>query len=250
MPLLFIHGSFSCAGVWEVNFLPWFARQGWEVLAPSLRGHGGSEGRSLLPWFSLSDYVRDLEQVASALPVPPVLVGHSMGGMVAQRYLRQGGQASGLVLMASVPPYGLWDCTLGMAFREPLLVHQLGMLMTFGPGVVDTRVVRRALFSDAIPDEEIRRYEPLIQAESQRVVLDMLAFDPFPPRPRTDLPALVLGAGDDVFFPASQVELTARAFGTEAVIFPNMAHGMMLEPGWEDVATHIAGWLDRAVPQS
>jgi pimeloyl-ACP methyl ester carboxylesterase len=44
-PLVFIHGGFAGAWCWDVHFLDWFATRGWECHAPSLRGHGESEGR-------------------------------------------------------------------------------------------------------------------------------------------------------------------------------------------------------------
>ena len=247
LSLLFVHGSFSHAGIWDVNFLPYFAALGYTAHAVSLRGHGQSGDRHLLPWYSLNDYVADLSDTIDSLQVelgrPLVLVGHSMGGMVLQRYLRSG-TARAAVLMASVPPYGMWDSTIGMLFRDPLLVHQLGLLLTFGPGIVNIGAIRRAMLSDRVPDSELLRYEPLFQSESQRVVIDMLAFDPFLWRPDPSLPVLVLGAADDAFLTPFQIEATARAFGTTATIFPDMAHGMMIEPDWRQVADTIAGWLE------
>ena len=244
VPLLFVHGAFSHAAIWDVNFLPYFAELGFEAHAVSLRGHGGSDGRLGLPWHSLNDYVTDLADTVAGFRSLPVLIGHSMGGMVVQRYLRTG-RARAAVLMASVPPYGMWDSTVGMAFRDPMLVHQLGLLMTFGPGLVNIAAIRRAMLSDRVPASELVRYEPLFQAESQRVVIDMLAFDPLSWQPARSLPVQVLGAADDAFFTASQVEATARAFGTEAVIFPDMAHGMMIEPEWRSVADTIAAWVNQ-----
>ena len=243
-PLLFVHGAFTSAGIWDAHFLPYFAERGYLAHAVSLRGHGGSEGHGLLPWTRLSDYVADLVDAVRSLGVKPVLIGHSLGGMVVQRYLRTEAAAPGAVLMASAPPYGMWDSTIGMAFRDPLLVHQLTMLMTFGPGVVDIGAVRRAMVSERMPDEELRRYEPLFQGESQRVMVDMIAFDPFSWLPAPSLPVLVLGAEHDAFLTASQVTATARAFGTKEVIFPHMAHGMMIEPDWHTVADTIADWVD------
>ncbi|MEI6517025.1 MAG: hypothetical protein WCO77_13725, partial [bacterium] len=117
-------------------------------------------------------------------------------------------------------PYGMWDSTIGMAFRYPLLVHQLNMLMTLGPGMVNIGAVRRAMVSDRLPDEELQRYESLFQSESQRVVVDMIAFDPLTWLAAPSLPVLVMGAGHDAFLTISQVNATARAFGTTAVIFP------------------------------
>ncbi len=244
VPLLFVHGSFSHAGIWDVNFLPYFADLGYTAHAVSLRGHGASEGRPLLPWCSLNDYVKDLAEAVESIGGTAVLIGHSMGGMVVQRYLRVG-TARGVVLMASVPPYGMWDSTIGMLFRDPLLVHQLGMLLTFGPGIVNIATIRRALLSDRVPDSDLLQYESLFQNESQRVVIEMLAFDPFAWKPDPSLPIMVMGAADDAFLTPRQVEDTAQAFGTTATIFKDMAHGMMIEPDWRLAADAIADWLVR-----
>ena len=44
-------------------------------------------------------------------------------------------------------------------------------------------------------------------------------------------------------FTVAEAQATARAYGTDAVIFPDMAHDMMLEPAWQQVADKIIGWL-------
>ena len=66
-PLLFVHGSFSDARVWDENFLPYFARRGYAAHAVSLRGHGRSEGHQHLHTWRLSDYVADLTQAVATL---------------------------------------------------------------------------------------------------------------------------------------------------------------------------------------
>ncbi len=242
--LLFVHGSYTQAGIWDVNFLPYFADLGYTSHAVSLRGHGGSEGGERLPWLSMANYVEDLQEAIDRIGGAGVLIGHSMGGMVVQRALRSGKPPKGAVLMASVPPYGMWDASIGMLCRDPLLVHQLGMLMAFGPGLINIADVRRALFSDRVPDAELARYEPLFQRESPRALIDLLAFDPFSRPPEATVPVLVLGAANDAFLTRSQVDDTARFFGTSATIFADMAHGMMVEPDWRVVADTIATWLD------
>jgi pimeloyl-ACP methyl ester carboxylesterase len=83
---LFIHGSFCGAWIWAKHFLPYFADAGWECVALSLRGHGYSEGREHLDQFGLADYVADVTEAASQLDRPPVVIGHSLGGLVAQRF--------------------------------------------------------------------------------------------------------------------------------------------------------------------
>jgi len=78
------------------------------------------------------------------------------------------------------------------------------------------------MFRIGFPPQDCRRYESLFQSESQRVVIDMLAFDPFSWRPRASLRVLVLGAADDAFLIPAKSK-PPPAFGTTATIFPDMA---------------------------
>src|SRR5512145_2168550 len=86
-PLLFVHGMWHGAWCWDEFFLPFFADAGYHVTALSLRGHAGSEGK--IAGSSIMDYVRDVEEVAKTLPTPPVLIGHSMGGFIVQKFLER-----------------------------------------------------------------------------------------------------------------------------------------------------------------
>lgn len=54
---------------------------------------------------------------------------------------------------------------------------------------------------------------------------------------------VVLGAQNDVIFPVEHIKATAHAYRTCAEIFPNRAHDMMLENGWQAVADYILRWL-------
>ncbi len=56
-------------------------------------------------------------------------------------------------------------------------------------------------------------------------------------------PVLVLGAGNDMIMSAGDVYATGRRYDVEAVIFPDMAHCMMIEHAWQEVADRIIGWL-------
>jgi pimeloyl-ACP methyl ester carboxylesterase len=181
-PLLFVHGSYSGAWVWDRHFLPFFAAQGYEAHALSLRGHGASAGREILPFCRLRDYVADLEQVASALPRPPVLIGHSMGGMIVQKVLHRQ-RVPATVLIAPVPPHGLLGSLLGMALTNPVLYREMAWAQALGPRSVDAWAIRRALFSDDTTDDEVRDYLDRFQPESTLVILDLLGLDLPPSRP-------------------------------------------------------------------
>jgi pimeloyl-ACP methyl ester carboxylesterase len=242
-PLLFVHGAYGAAWVWDQHFLPYFAERGYVAHAISLRGHGESDGWELLPFARLRDYVADLEQVAAGLDTPPVLIGHSMGGMVVQSYLQRHA-APAAVLMASVPPHGMIGTYLGMAMTNPTLFRELATVQTFGPLAANGETVRRALFNHDTPEHVIQRVLPRLQAESQLVIIDLMGLDLPPSAPTLDLPVLVVGADNDAFIFEGALSETAKTYRTKAEMFPNMAHAMMLEPGWETVADRILEWLD------
>lgn len=239
-PLLFVHGAYVAAWCWEEHFLPWFAARGHAAYALSLSGHGASRRREHLDSYSIDDYVRDVAEVAAALPEPPVLIGHSMGGLVIQKYLEEHA-APAAVLLASVPPQGLWSSAFGLMFRKPSVLQDLNRMMEGGHPPVEG--LRDALFHQPVDQGALLSYYRRSQPESHRAIWDMTLFNLPRPHLLTGIPMLVLGASHDHLIPPSQVELTAHTYGVKAEIFPEMGHGMMLERDWEAVASRIAGWL-------
>ncbi len=247
-PLLFAHGSFADARCWEENFLPYFARHGYEAHAFSLRGHGRSEGHERLHTWRLADYVADLANAAATMPQPPILIGHSMGGMVTQKYLETSPAIAGVVLMASVPPQGLLPSNLHMAMRHPFLFQQMVLFSLLGPSYGSVDMMRRLLFSPDMPTAKLHEFFDYVQAESQVVSLDMMGLNPLRLKPdQVRAPILVMGAQQDVFVSPAMVKETARFYRAECQVIPNMAHAMMLESNWRDAADSLLGWIERAV---
>jgi non-heme chloroperoxidase len=189
---------------------------------------------------SIADYVSDLEQAVATVGGDPVLVGHSMGGFVVQKYLERA-SAPGAVLMASVPPQGLLSSSISLAFSNPGLFTDINSMLHRGRASVAT--LQQALFANPVSPEELQSCYRLMQPESQRAMWDMTFFDlPRLTRERCP-PLLVLGAECDTLVPPGQAEQAAQAYGTQAEIFPGMGHVMMLEADWQKVADRIIAWL-------
>ena len=242
-PILLVHGAWHGAWCWDRGFLDHLADLGHEVHALSLRGHGGSAGRASLRGTRVRDYVRDIERVVRRFARPPLLVGHSMGGFVVQKYL-ESHDAPGALLLASVPPTGVAPFVLKMTRTDPVGVLIGNLTLSLLPVVSDTAKSRRLFFSEDMPEEEVAAYQAKLGEEAYLGYLDMLALDlARPGLVRT--PVTVLGAGRDAIFPPGAIEATAEAYGTRAEIFPGMAHDMMLERGWESVADRVSGWAFR-----
>ncbi|GAB4460453.1 MAG: alpha/beta hydrolase [Anaerolineales bacterium] len=240
-PVLFVHGKWHGAWCWRENFMPYFAKNGYDVYALSLRGHGGSDGRERLRWHSIADYVADVAWAVRQIGQPPVIVGHSMGGFITQKYL-EAHSAPAAVLLTPVPYYGLWHSTWQVFRRHPLIVLRVLATMRLYPVVETPALAREGLFSRDMPTEEVQKYHRQLQDESFRAYLDELGLNLVHPQ-RVQTPLLVIAAENDAVVPLKTVRDTARAYGTEAVILPGLAHDVMLEPKWQVGADRILEWL-------
>jgi len=238
-PLLFVHGKWHGAWCWDEHFLPFFAEQGYEAYALSLRGHGASKGKI---WgASIADYVNDVEQVAGGLKTRPVLIGHSMGGFITQKYLETHG-APAAVLLTSIPPYGLWPATFALLRRHPLVVLKVLAQLRMYPVVETAALAQDVLFSANMSSEQVAAYQKRFNDESFRAYLDELGLNLVHAK-KVKTPLLVIGAEKDAVISQKAVRDTAKAYGASAEMFPGTAHDVMLESGWEAVAKRILEWL-------
>jgi pimeloyl-ACP methyl ester carboxylesterase len=241
-PLLFVHGAWHGAWCWEEHFLRYFADRGWSVKAVDLRGHGNATGRQRLRWTRITEYVEDVATAAAGFEEPPVVIGHSMGGLVVQKYL-EANPAPAAVLLASVPPAGVLATTLRFAGRHPLKFLKTNLLMSLWPVVETPELAQEMLFPRSMRDSEVRDLHERLQDESYLAYLDMMVFNLPHPEVVPKMPMLVIGGSADRTFKPSEVERTAKAYGAELEIFPDLAHDLMLGPGWQVVAGRIESWL-------
>jgi alpha-beta hydrolase superfamily lysophospholipase len=189
----------------------------------------------------ITDYKSDVEQAVNQMAKPPILVGHSMGALVVQKYLETNA-APAAVLLAPVPVKGALKATLRIAWRHPLAFLKVNLTLSLYPVIGRAELAREAFFSEDIPEARLNGYFSHMQNESYLAFLDMLIFNlPNPEKVTTEL--LVLGAGADTIFYPDEIQETAKAYHTRAEIFPHMAHDMMLEAGWQSVADQMLAWL-------
>lgn len=242
-PLLFIHGACHGAWCWE-NFLSFFAGHGYEAHALSLRGHGASEGRERIRTIRTAEYIADIAEAARRLSAPPVLIGHSMGGYVVQKYLETH-SAPGVVLLASAPVSGFFKLLLRLAIRHPWQSLKMHATWNISALFETPALAREACFSADMPEETFLRHFARIQHQHESYYAGLEATFLDLPRPGrvTPLPMLFLGAENDALFTHAEIESTARAYRAHAELFPNMAHNMMLESEWQKVAERILAWL-------
>ncbi len=241
VPLVFVHGAWYAAWCWDEHFLGFFADKGYHALALSLRGHGNSPTPRPLSTCTLNDYVDDMSSVADSLPKRPVVIGHSLGGLIVQKYLESHDAPAG-VLMASLPPqWGALGSGLRWMKRHPWHFTKIAITGKSLAYVNTPKLARERFFSAQMPDYQVLEYAMRLQEESGRAGIGSLFNLPRPKRVTTKL--LILGADNDGATTREEVRATAHAYRTEAEFFPHMGHAMMLEPGWAAVAERIHTWL-------
>lgn len=241
-PILLVHGAWHGAWCWEPFFMDWFARRGHLTAAVDLTGHGsrGSDPRGA----TLGTYVRDVAEAARSLPATPIVVGHSMGGVVVQQYL-EGFAAPAGVLLASSPTHGAWQAALRVARRAPAAFARANAGLRLGPIVEDPDVARWLFFRDDDDRPEVDDWLDRLGDESYLAFVGMLVDLPRPER--VHAPLLVVAAEADRVFSVREQAATAAAHGSEFAVIPGAAHDVMLDPDWEVAAEAIAEFVDRRV---
>ncbi|MEW6515364.1 MAG: alpha/beta fold hydrolase [candidate division FCPU426 bacterium] len=242
-PLLFVHGSWHAMDCWQDYMLPFFYGRGYAVHAFSLRGHGRSEGRDKLAWTSMADYVDDLARIAASLPAPPILIGHSMGGDIVRRYLKNH-PARAAVLITPIPVWGIARMVFRLFRRHPVKSFQCLASQDLYPIVSTPALVHEAFYSPGLAPEKIRNYFQRTVPESFLIFLELLWVTPakFAKLP---VPSLVIGAEQDRLFKPSQMQATARAYGSDLFMVPGTAHNVMLEDHWELAAKAMSDWMKK-----
>jgi pimeloyl-ACP methyl ester carboxylesterase len=233
-PILFVHGAGHAAWCWE-NWLGAAAEAGHAAYAVSLTGHGSSPGRLLSS--SLGTYVDDVIRTAASLPSQPVIVGHSLGGLVVQKAIARY-PAKAAVLVAPIPARPGIGTLASIARRHP---EDAAKIMVGG-----SLPMRAEYLFNRLEPQSAQAYADRCGDESPAAQFQVLLHLPAGP-PKGGAPVLVLGTPNDALVPISDVRDTARRMGAELIEFPGIGHDLMLDGGWQEPAEAMLGWIDAAV---
>lgn len=235
-PVLFVHGYFATASVFA-GWLPFFAARGAPAYAVNLRGRAGSRPTIDLGRASIDDFVEDASAVARHLK-RPVVVGHSMGGLIAQR-LAERGDARAAVLVSPAPPRGITVLSAKLAIKQ---VKYLSAILGSKP-VVPNRDDLREIVLNRVPRDRQDAVLDQLVPDSGRAGREMSITGVPVDRGRVTCPLLVIGAQEDRFIPKSIAERVARRYQAPIRLLQGHAHMNVLEPGWEAVAEMVSQWV-------
>ncbi|MFQ5996132.1 MAG: alpha/beta hydrolase [Dehalococcoidales bacterium] len=256
--IVMIHGMWGGGWNWE-NFQQFFGGKGYHCITPTLRLHDVDPKAPPHPQLgttSLLDYVEDLEKDIRKLDTLPILMGHSMGGLLAQ-ILGSRGLAKALVLLAPAPPSPLGI----MALKPSVIRGFLSPLLRWG----FWRKPMRQTFAEAaystmnlLTEKEQKRLYDRYVYESGRAACEIGFWFLDQKRAaqvdesKVTCPMLIIEGSQDRIMPASVVRKTARKYKAVATYreLPNHAHWLIVEPGWQEIAEDIADWLNQVLTKA
>ena len=239
-PILFIHGILGGAWYFE-NYQRFFAARGYPSYAVSLRGRPGTREVRDLGRISVEEFVVDALDVVRALG-RPIIVGHSMGGLVAQR-LAEEGVTDIAVLLSSASPSGIPLATPRLVAKQ---LKHLGTLIRARPLVPNDADADDLIFSHIPPAERpaLRaRLLPDSGLAARQLSLGAVRVD----ERRVSCAMLVGGGLEDRFVAPRVARALANKYGAPCWQYPRHGHFLPMEPGWDAIADDIESWIARRV---
>lgn len=219
-----------------------FAEKGYEVHALSAPAHGGSDPvKGHINLHSLADYVRALETVVDRISPRPVVIGHSMGGAILQKYLETH-TLPGAVLLASIPAGGILGFILRQTLRYPDLTLSLLMMNTYGYVKTPQRAKEQFFGPDSTVDPVA--FHRRLQRESFLVALQTMF--PFSNREKIlqgKTPILAIAGEKDAIFTVNEEQKTAARYNVPLKVFARQGHNLMVEPLAREVADYVDSWI-------
>jgi pimeloyl-ACP methyl ester carboxylesterase len=240
-PIIMVHGAFCGGWTFDLFRVP-FEAAGYPCLTPDLRG-GAREGKTA--GLSMDDYAKDIAALVKGCETPPVLMGHSLGGLVAQMAAAKA-PVAGLILLAPSAPWGVQ----GGSMEEAVSAVSLYALGPFwSQAVAPDYALAKGYSLDRLSSAERRAIFERMAPESGLALWQTLNWwlDPFMTTrvaaDRIKAPVLAIAGGRDVIHPAATVRQTAARLSGTVSVFPEMSHWLPGEPGYLDVAATCLDWM-------
>lgn len=238
--LLFVHGMWHGAWCWE-QWQELFAMWGWDSVSFSLPGHAGSETKRPIRWCTLGYYTEFLVREIERMDEKPVIVGHSLGTALTQRYLKEVGDLPAAVMLAPWLAHSMLSL-VGRYFKHDFAGGIASFLRLIATPAIRTPERAANIFlsknSTCSPEELHSKLGP------ESILLPLQHSRPFwKPNTSTKTPMLWITAGQDKLIPADESRKSAKEYGAKFMICSDASHDLMMESDQALVAAQINDWL-------
>jgi pimeloyl-ACP methyl ester carboxylesterase len=258
--LMLIHGAWLASGSWD-NFSKYFESRGFDVSAPEWPRKQATaaeqrESSEEIKGLGIDEIVDHYEAEIRALDEPPVLIGHSYGGLIVELLLNRGLGRAG-VAMSPAPPKGILVLPFStLKSAAPALAHPSRW---HGIVTLTLEEFTYAFVNTFSPEDAAAAYEKYAVPETGQIFYEA-GFANFRMNPPTEIefkkadraPLLVVGAEKDHTVPASLSKKNHDKYEdspaqTDYIEFADRPHLMMVAEGWEEIAGEIERWIDGVI---
>ena len=236
--VLLIPGILGGAWYFE-QYQRFLASRGYPAYAVNLRGRPGSRAVRDLGAVTMADFVRDALEVTRALG-RPIIIGHSMGGLIAQR-LAEEGVSDTVVLLAPAPPRGIPVATPVLMLKQ---LKHLGTLLRSKPLRSSRSDADDIIFNGIPPGQRQALFERLLP-DSGRAARDISLGAIRVDEGRVRCAMLVVGGMRDRFIAPAITRRVALKYGAPCWQYPENAHFLPMEPGWDRILDDVESWIRR-----
>jgi pimeloyl-ACP methyl ester carboxylesterase len=254
--IVLIHGAWLTPRSWE-SFEQFFKAKGYEVLLPEWpRKADGVEAQrrdpSKLAGLGIKEIVDHHEAFIRQLPEPPVIVGHSFGGLFTQILLDRG-LGSGGVAMDPGPPKGIFNLPLAaLVSASPVLLHP-----SKWSGIIELSLKQftRGFVNTWSPEDAKHAYERYAVPETGRILFQAGTAN-FKPGSEATVnwknpsraPLLITGGTKDNTVPAALSRSIYKKYKASPArtdyLELDRPHLLMAGEGWEEVAESVGNWIE------
>jgi alpha-beta hydrolase superfamily lysophospholipase len=255
-PVVFIHGLWVAKGAWQA-WIDRFAAAGHEAVAPGWPGEAETpEETNRSPeaqaGVGIDEVTRSFGNAAHGFDTPPVLVGHSFGGLIAQKLLGQG-VGSAAVAISPAPMKGVLNLPPAqLRVASAVLGNPANRSKAKG---LTKEQYRYAFGNTLTPEESDELYDRWAIPSPAKPLFEGAVAN-FSPRSPAMVevgnshrgPLLIIAASDDHTVPASSSRSSYKRYHaspavTEFKEFDGRGHALTLDKGWTEVADYIIDWI-------
>jgi pimeloyl-ACP methyl ester carboxylesterase len=249
--IIFIHGMFQNPKSWD-NWIRFFEARGYNCIAPAWPLHEGEPAQlrdnppAGLGDLELQTIVNNIEDVIASQTEKPIVIGHSVGGLIVQLMLEKGIVEMG-VAIDSVAPNAMLSFDWGFMKNSALIANPF---KGNEPFYMDLKSFHGSFCNTLTEEQAQEAWTKFATHDSRNVLRDCMGEAGQIDLELPHQPLLLIGGSEDQIIPASLNQKNAEAYSDEVSItdfkeFAGRSHFICGEPGWEEVAAYVAEWLEK-----